>query len=86
MRASKQVSGEVTIAPTDHRKKLSDAEVAEIRRLYFTERARQQTLAARFGVSQTQVSMIVRYKSRWSGPGVGERSSFGVPPGLRATG
>lgn len=66
--------------PLDHRKKLTDAEVVEIRRRYFGERVRQQALAEEYGVSQTQISLIVRYKSRWSGPGPGERASFGAPP------
>lgn len=66
--------------PTDHRKKLTDAEVIEIRRRYSIDHVRQQTLAAEFGVSQTQISQIVRYKSRWSGPGVSSRASFGTPP------
>lgn len=43
---------------------LTDAEVAEIRSLYATGDHLQSHLAVRFGVSQTQVSNIVRGASR----------------------
>lgn len=52
----------------DHRMKLTDTQVAEIRARYLQGSVRQQDLALEYGVSQTAVSLIVRYKSRWTGP------------------
>lgn len=52
----------------DYRMKLTDAQVAEIRERYRQGGVRQSDLANEYGVSQTQVSLIVRYKSRWTGP------------------
>jgi DNA-binding transcriptional regulator YiaG len=46
--------------------KLSDAQVAEIRQRYAKENITQTVLAVEFGVSQSQIGRIVRYKRRKS--------------------
>ncbi len=61
----------------DYRMKLTDAQVAEIRERYRQGGVRQSDLASEFGVSQTQVSLIVRYRSRWTGP---RSRRGGMPP------
>lgn len=66
----------------DHRMKLTDAQVAEIRARYLQGGVRQQDLASDYGVSQTQISLLVRYKSRWTGP----RSRRGATPPQERTG
>lgn len=48
----------------DHRRKLTDGQVLAIRELWTSGRWTQAWLAQRFGVSQTQVSLIVRGRSR----------------------
>ena len=61
---------------------LTDAQVAEIRVRYLQGGVRQEDLAKEFGVSQTQISLLVRYKSRWAGP----RSRRGATPPPERTG
>jgi hypothetical protein len=67
---------------TDHRKKLTDEQVNEIRLRYVQGKVRQEDLAKEYGVSQTAISLIVRYKVRWAGPRTkhsGEGASAVVP-------
>jgi len=45
-----------------HNAKLNEVKVAKIRRLYATGRYTQAVLGEKFGVDQTIISDIVRYK------------------------
>jgi transposase-like protein len=48
----------------DHRVKLTDEEVAEIRRRYSQKGALQSELARQYGVAQTTISQLVNFKIR----------------------
>lgn len=63
--ALREVRQKMAMVPeaVDARRKLTDAQVREIRELKASGWI-QKSLAEKFGVSQTQISLIVRGKSR----------------------